>query len=878
MPAPLTDLYVVPHTHWDREWYHTAERFRQRLVALIDELIDDPPATGECFLLDGQAILLDDYLVVRPERTAELGTLLHQRRLEAGPWYVLADELIPGGEALVRNLRLGIAAVRRLRGTPPSVLYCPDSFGHPAVLPDIAAGFGLQAIVLWRGLGGDRSPADDVVCWRGAGGNDAIICHLPPDGYEFGSALPVDAADAAVRWRHMAAVLAPRSATGLSLLMNGADHHARQHRHQSALRALAVAASPVRVHACSLDDAVRAIADAAEHVPLAEISGELRDSYGYAWTLQGTLGTRAAQKRRNAIVERLLVRDVEPWMAIAGASGGGSRALLDAAWSTLLQAHPHDTLCGTSLDGVANAFDARVAAAEVQGRGLRDDALLALIGHDLDAARAQPISWDAAVLLRNAVARQRGGVVNLSLSAPLAQVAVGPASASRQGTRGRRPPWSIQGIPLQVLSQGERVALTESARAYPYAELVAEAQAVGWVEPMEGFTVASRRQAGRTRMQVSNSVQCGATWLDNGLVRIDVDTAGIVSVTDHVLARRIDDMVSLERHHEVGDLYTPAPRQRIEIGDAQGVRLVHRGPLRGELAVAYLRGGNRRGVGGSCQIALQLDAGSRAVRVLVRGENRSTDHRLRLRVDTRLVGSTTLADAAFLPVVRAPLVVGAADELMEHVVPTAPLHRWVARFAPDAGVALVSDGLAEYESRADGSLLVTLLRAVGQLSRADMPERPGHAGWPAATPAAQCMGPYAARFALRMFTADSPTVRDEIEYFAEDELVPLEGSTLRSNLLAPRTCGGVALDGAGLSFSALLPAARTGWIVLRCVNLRATAVHGTWRLAAGMLEAARARLDETVLEPLDVTERSVSFTAAPHEIVTVLVRLHPLSS
>ena len=873
MPAPLTDLYVVPHTHWDREWYHTAERFRQRLVALIDELIDDPPAAGECFLLDGQAIILDDYLAVRPERTAELGTLLHQRRLEAGPWYVLADQLIPGGEALVRNLRLGIAAVRRLRGTPPSVLYCPDSFGHPAVLPDIAAGFGVQAIVLWRGLGGDRAPAADVVRWRGAAGNSALVYHLPPDGYEFGSALPIESADAAVRWRHIAAVLAPRAATGMALLMNGADHHARQGQHHSALRALAVAASPVRVHASSLDDAVRAIADAAEHAPLAEVSGELRDSYGYAWTLQGTLGTRAAQKRRNAIAERLLVRDVEPWMAMTGAIGGGSRALLDAAWKTLLQAHPHDTLCGTSLDAVATAFDARVAAAEVQGRGLRDDALLRLLGHDLDAARAQRSSWDAAVVLRNAAARRRGGVVNLSLSATLAHVAVGPASASRQGTRRRRPPWGVEGIPLQVLSHGEKVALTESARAYPDADLVAEAHAVGWVEPMDGFTVASRRQAGRTRTHVPNSVECGATWLDNGLVRVDVDTAGIVSVTDHVLARKIEDIVSLERQHEAGDLYTPAPRQRIEVGAARRVRLVHRGPLRGELAMSFPGGSNHRGVGGSCRISLQLDAGSRAVRVLVRGENRCSDHRLRLRVDTRLAGSTTLADAAFLPVARAPLVVSSADELMEHVVPTAPLHRWVARFASDAGVALASDGLAEYESRPDGSLLVTLLRAVGQLSRADMPERPGHAGWPAATPAAQCMGPYSARFALRILTADSPDVRDEIEHFAEDELVPLEGVTLRSNLLAPRVRGGLSLEGAGLSFSSAMPGAREGWIVLRCVNLRETAVHGTWRLACDVLEAARARLDETLLGQLEVSARAVVFTAAPHEIVTVLVRV-----
>ena len=112
----LHDVFVVAHTHWDREWYLQAERFRQRLVALVDELLDDPPADGESFLLDGQAVLLDDYLAVRPERTAELSALLRDGRVEAGPWYVLADELIPGGEALVRNLAIGRDTVRQHGG------------------------------------------------------------------------------------------------------------------------------------------------------------------------------------------------------------------------------------------------------------------------------------------------------------------------------------------------------------------------------------------------------------------------------------------------------------------------------------------------------------------------------------------------------------------------------------------------------------------------------------------------------------------------------------------------------------------------------------------------------------------------------------------
>src|SRR5450759_2831101 len=156
------------------------------------------------------------------------------------------------------------------------------------------------------------------------------------------------------------------------------------------------------------------------------------------------------------------------------------------------------------------------------------------------------------------------------------------------------------------------------------------------------------------------------------------------------------------------------------------------------------------------------------MRLLVRGDNRSYDHRLRLRVATELIGSSTIADAAFLPVARAALSVTPSDEAMARVVATAPLHRWVARFG-------------------DG-------------------------------PGAQSIGTYAARFALQLVGADSPVVRDEIEHFAEDILLPITGETLRSNLLEPHRSGGLELSGAGLAFSAAAPARREGWIVLRCVN------------------------------------------------------------
>ena len=179
---------------------------------------------------------------------------------------------------------------------------------------------------------------------------------------------------------------------------------------------------------------------------------------------------------------------------------------------------------------------------------------------------------------------------------------------------------------------------------------------------------------------------------------------------------------------------------------------------------------------------------------------------------------------------------------------------------------------SEYESHDDGSLAVTLVRAVGALSLPDLPERPGNAGWPADTPAAQSLGPFSAEFAVALHGPDSPDMRDSIEQLADDVLLPIRGETLRSNLVEPREVGGIELSGDGLVFSCAKPAQRAGWIALRCVNHRDVGVEGTWAFGREILDAVRARLDETPEGTLSVNGRSVRFEAAPKEIVTVLVQ------
>ena len=121
---------------------------------------------------------MEDYLRVRPDREADLAALIRAGRLQIGPWYVLADEIIPTGESLIRNLLAGQADAERLGGRA-DVLYSPDAFGHPAVWPTLAAEFGMRYGVIWRGLGGEAGQERDLYRWRGPDGREVLVYHLP---------------------------------------------------------------------------------------------------------------------------------------------------------------------------------------------------------------------------------------------------------------------------------------------------------------------------------------------------------------------------------------------------------------------------------------------------------------------------------------------------------------------------------------------------------------------------------------------------------------------------------------------------------------------------------------------------------------------------
>jgi alpha-mannosidase len=269
---------------------------------------------------------------------------------------------------------------------------------------------------------------------------------------------------------------------------------------------------------------------------------------------------------------------------------------------------------------------------------------------------------------------------------------------------------------------------------------------------------------------------------------------------------------------------------------------------------------------------IQLFDESPVVRCVLALTNRAPDHRLRLRSALGVAGAA-LSSTPFGAVRRAPLAVHAEDYPLETPVPTAPAHRFVAAAQGNRGLALLAPGFFEYEWTAEGDLIFTALRGAGELSRDDLPTRPGHAGWPTSTPDGQCLGDDRIELALVPVGSRDLETGETLPEVWEDVFLPTRARWLRNaDLTRPRPVG-ATLDGRGLVLSAVKPAQTGSGMILRCYNARGERVVGAWRLLDTIRTAHRVRADERSAEPLVVEGRghTVRFIAEPYEIVTLLI-------
>jgi mannosylglycerate hydrolase len=408
------NVILVPHTHWDREWYQTFQQFRIRLVHTVDKLLDildrDPNFTH--FMLDGQTVVLDDYLEVEPEQEERLRKYIRAGRILVGPWYLQPDEFLVSGEALVRNLQFGLQRAADF-GEAMRVGYLPDCFGHIAQIPQILRGFGIDNAVFWRGVGDEARKSEFY--WAAPDGTDVLVIHLADAfGYSNARMMPLNPREFAARVELLIANILPKATSDTLLFMNGSDHLEPQDGLPAVIEAANSllqsidSANPlqeqllaqivtggssasqqgngngqgydsIRVQIGTLPHYIEAVRQSNADGGLQTLHGEMRSSQ-YAPLLAAVLSSRMWIKQQNTATEHLLERWVEPLTAWAERLGARYPAgLVRLAWKYLLQNHPHDSICGCSLDQVHIENRVRFAQSQQIGESVLAQAMQSIV-------------------------------------------------------------------------------------------------------------------------------------------------------------------------------------------------------------------------------------------------------------------------------------------------------------------------------------------------------------------------------------------------------------------------------------------------------------------------------------------------------------------
>ncbi|MEX1274321.1 MAG: glycoside hydrolase family 38 C-terminal domain-containing protein [Bacteroidota bacterium] len=884
--------HIVSHSHWDREWYKSFEQFRAMLVNMIDDLLDllarDPGFAS--FTLDGQTSVVEDYLAVRPERREELVRYIKHGRILTGPWYVLPDEFLVSAESTVRNLMVGTTMARAMGGGM-NVGYIPDSFGHIAMMPAILKGFGIDSALVYRGFGGEPDQKTSEYRWVAPDGTKALLIHLFRHGYSAGYFHQETEKEILERFKDLKADLDARATTSHRLMMNGGDHHWPDPKLPQTLGLLRKNFEGEFVHS-NVPAYVEAVKKQVNGLP--EVHGEMRFGYRYAFVvLGGTASSRMYLKQENWKAQLLMERYVEPLAAVATLAGMRSQQpLVRQGWKNLLQNHPHDSICGCSIDSVHREMMTRFKAVNEIGASVMETALQKLIPYD-----DQAFKDDRSLFLFNPSPFERSDVTHAEIKFYLQDIIVGlnpdvkvaPKLPPVSGFRLR----DEQGaeVPYQVVARSEGYDITYTNYNYPkqtYADqwvLLVDAKRVPPVG-FQGYTIERTRDIPR----YSSSLKTGKTFLENDFLRVEVNGKGEVTLKDKVHKTVFSGLNVFEDSGDVGDEYTysyPKKDRWIFSNKSRAsVRIIEQGPLRATIQVVLVmripesatrdRGG-RSGKTVPVKIisSLFLTPSSRSLEIVTTVENRAKDHRFRVLFPSGIKTDTVHADSQFCVVERRQKKYHLKEFTIEHPAAVAPMQRFVTVRNAKKALTLFSYGMPEYELKLDGrgTLALTLLRCVGLLAADDLITRPGgKSGWHNETPEAQCPGAHTFRYALLPHRPEEFESMDLINRESEKFHLPLFPVRRKNPMGLPISGSFVSVEPPQLVLSAIKEAENGKGTILRVYNSAGKAVEGTFRFTRPFADAWMARLDEEKLErvkPLD--GQTIRVNVPPFGISTVRV-------
>jgi len=923
------EMHVISNTHWDREWLFDFQETRMLLAEMLDKLLDilDARPDYKAFLMDGQVIPVEDYLEVRPENRERLVGHVRAGRLQIGPWYTDPECFCVGGESLVRNLLYGHRVANALGGVM-KVGYTPFSYGQNSQMPQIYKGFGIDTMLFYHGvsheeaaneflfegadgtriLGSQMSsfarynyyyqvyrrvkygeePDDRMFDWRNGGcpfhlcGEDRAPEHHilldPKSGFDRERVAP---SITGLRDRELGVATTP-----FLCFMMGHDSSVPDLLELDILEEAAKRADGEVVKHTSLPEHMACVKQAVKD--LAVLRGEQRvpKPMPLIYHLYSdVLSSRTRMKRLNARAEMLLQRWAEPFAAAAWALGAPyPRTMLDLAWKTLLSCHAHYSIAGSGIDEIERDMEYRLRQVINVAKGLQRRSLAYLQARIDNSGMSTD---DVLVTVFNASPRARSEVVTAIIDVPehlaihefgLTDAVSGAPVAVQGGTRK-----SHHAI---VNHDGDAPAMMRAQRFSVHIE-ACDLPGLGYrtyrLDPKGAFARGGLAQ--------------GDNSMENEHLHAQIAPDGTLSVTHKASGLVFHGLNQFEDGGEAGMAWMHLAPGQDRVINSRGcpvvVSLEENGPLLARYRVDYHmtvparleeNGGDpwRRldGVGNHARRSeatfpllihsyVSLKKGARSLEVVTRFDNQADSHRLRALFPARRDTNVCHVESAF-DVVEREIVFGPDSPWRGSTSVTFPMQRFVDVSDSRGGLAVINDGLREYEvtQTPERAIAVTLLRAY-ELSLTTVSKR-----WDIHPEMrlSQCPGEHEFRFLLYPHAG----AWDMVDIYGEVERLCVPAEPAQSGAHGgdlPRVFGFMTLEGDQVAVSAVKCSEDGHGVVVRLFNPTTRTRRAMLTFARPLASATKVTLEEEspVTVPGDGTRLSQEI--APKAIVSLCVRL-----
>lgn len=768
-------VFVVPHTHWDREWFFTSDQAKVYLLKDLKDVLDHLEASGQygSFLLDGQSSLIEDYLNWRPQERKRVEKLVKEKKLILGPWYTQTDQYLASGESIINNLRIGMKQSDEL-GRHMNVAYVPDSFGQESSMPQIYQQLGIDDAVLYRGFSLDDTKQSEFT-WQGEDGSEISVFRMAC-GYFIGGVVD-ETKLAQLMTEEPFKTVVDQASTDNVLFPNGSDMAPLRFDLPEFIERLNQAnKGKFTFEVASLEDYITAVKEAKPELRL--ITGE-QDCGKDMRVHKSISSSRADLKALNTKLQNYLANVVEPVLALGSYFGlpYPSKTLEDL-WKKMAKNAAHDSMGNCVSDRVNADIKARYQKVEDIATALVEVTLRQIsTGVKNDG---HPIT----LTVFNTLPVERGGVVSKRIYSPSRNFKI-------QDYNGQNIPFEITAVKDVTelitsstiqLDPGQAIYLPEKVYQLDVNMQLANIPAFGYKQ----LSLVSEQD-----QEIDLPTRQTGTKIENEFYQISVNVDGSLDILDKLNNHLYQKQAILEENGDDGDSYnySPAKQDLVSYSTAQPHRSqCIQNALSSKLIIDYdfsvpsdlaARAKGLTDVKMPTQMIVTLDQASKLIKFELNVDNRlPKSHRLCIDFDSEVVTNTSIADIQFGTIKR-PLTKKQAlkdwhqnqGAWQEKPISINTVQSFVAMSDDERGLALIPQGVREYEciGKDNATIRLTVFRTYGMLGKRDLLYRPGRASGDETVPTPEAELNQHLSFELAMTTTqtgyDQAALASEVKAF-----------------------------------------------------------------------------------------------------------------